>query len=115
MDNLANVAILEGIDEQTRSKLLDLASATLQNKVDVLRGGRSIYVIALELGLKDTRPFEYLWALNDDFSELWLSDSDRDARHRDLLASKDKALADCAEFYKERVYATCRYIESALG
>ncbi|MBS2010573.1 MAG: hypothetical protein JST01_26225 [Cyanobacteria bacterium SZAS TMP-1] len=102
--------LLQDVDSNTNAKLRELAHAILSNEIDVLDGGRQLYVIALEQSWIDETHFDYLWALRDDVSNLLPSKSDELLLHPDLIARKENEKAEFIEFYRDKVYSTCNYI-----
>jgi hypothetical protein len=106
---------LRKLSSATQNKLLVLANATLEDKLELLHGACAIYGIVRECGISDEEPFQYLWALDSSCRELPMDESCRLGRHPDLLARQDNELRELAEYYRKDVIATCQVLKQLLN
>lgn len=90
--------------------LMNYARQILSGECSILHGACAMYCIVKELDLEETSPFDFLWAVSSDCSELPMDESCRFGRHPDLLARQDIELLELAEFYRPRVLLLCHEV-----
>ncbi len=97
-------------ENELRAEALKVAKEILNGEGDLLRGAGRLGYIARELDIEEEKPFDFLWAVSSDCSELPMSESDRFGRHPDWLARQDKKVLETAEWYRPQIIELCNFI-----
>ncbi|CAN5604119.1 hypothetical protein BH11CYA1_BH11CYA1_46880 [soil metagenome] len=94
-------------DLSDESQLVLWSTGILLEQIPFLEGCCKLYYLTKELEINEQEPYDFLWALADDCSELYMSDSDKFNRHPDLIARKAQEAVETAASYREKGIKAC--------